>query len=129
MDTLRAGERKCQSSKEQFRWKIGTAPARMAAGAVVRAGSVGGDVRSVIGAAGRACHSWPEGERGVAGMIGARLSAGLAQHARVAQLLSSRLQHLQSAVARAELSPAVLARPCQPVAMQSRRPSRADKVF
>ena len=131
MDTLRAGERKCQSSKEQFRWKIGTAPAWIGGGTNGRSRSVKpGSAESLRLIAATACRSVPEDGRGAAGVEGARLSAGLAQHAGVAHLAGSKSQHLQTGVDAEQMRPASAREtPGQPVAMASSRASSADEVL
>jgi hypothetical protein len=93
MGTLRAGAGKSQSRKEQFRWKIGTAPAEAGVGPVRKALSVEREsVKSVALAGGIACHSWPGAEGGATGVNGARSPEGCAQQAGMAQVSASGLQ-------------------------------------
>ena len=109
---------------------MGTAPAWIGEGTVVRASSVERDsVRSVMGDSGRACHSLPEAERGAAGAAGARLSPGRAQHAGGGQLPRGVSQHLQTLAELEESWLATAEPPCQPVMMQSKRTSNADRLF
>src|SRR5437899_1240282 len=101
---------------------MGTAPAWMGAGDVVRASSVERDsVRRVMSPGGMACHSLPEAERGAAGAAGAWLSGGRAQHAGVGQLPRWESQQLQTLAELDESWLATAESPPQPVMMQSKR--------
>src|SRR5438552_6040753 len=107
-----------------------TAPEWLGGGTVIRASRVErNSVRRVAGAGGRACHWWVEAERGAAGAAGVRLSLGRAQHAGVGQLPRWESQHLQTLTELEESWLATADPPCQPVMMQSKRTSNADRLF
>ena len=86
-------------------------------------------VRRVADVGGMACHSLPEAERGVAGAAGARLSVGRTQHAGVGQLPRCESQHLQTLAELEESWLATAEPPCQPVMMQSKKTSDAERLF
>lgn len=76
-----------------------------------------------------ACHSCPEAQRGAAGVTGARLSAGRAQHAGVAQLVRSELQQWQVGAEPRESWLATAEPPCQAVMTTRNSPRRTDKLL
>lgn len=81
-------EEEIQIRKEQFRWKIGIAPAWMGEAANGSSRTLKrGSVEGASGTTGVASRSVPEDERGAAGTTGVCLSSeGLAQQARVEHL-------------------------------------------
>src|SRR5262245_23157379 len=101
--------------KEQFRWKIGTAPAWEEAGAGQKPQSVErGSVKKVRAAGAMTCHSCPEAKRGVAGITGMRLSDDRLQQVGVAQPMRAALQHVQVCGKPERVGPAIAKPLCQP---------------
>ena len=93
MGTLRAGGRESQSRKEQFRWKMGTAPGAAGVGPAKKEARVGcGSAKSAGAAGGMACHSWLDAKRSGAGVMGERSPEGRAQQAGMAQVSACGLQ-------------------------------------
>jgi|SRR6516165_5079871 hypothetical protein len=130
MGTLRAGEKKSQMRKEQYRWKMGTAPASQGAWRKNRSWGVGrGNVEIVSDAEVIACHSLPKAQRGTAGAAGARPSAGRLQQDGVEHVAGSAAQHLHVGFETAALPPGwARESACQPVAAASTRGSSGDRT-
>ena len=130
MGTLRAGEKKSQMRKEQYRWKIGTAPASQRGWRKNRSWGAGrSSVKIVSDAEVMACHSLPNAQRGTSGAAGARPSAGRLQQDGVEHVAGSAAQHLQVGFETAELPPGwARETACQPVAAMSTTASSGDRT-